>query len=153
MNEGTASVWQQMIKHYVIEPGDATRYHFWIGHCDTATVHQTIKWEQNGELDGTYNIAPYYPFSGVGDGSRFAVIGIDMLSNTGFAIIDKQNLISGVDEGLIDYFIEHSNSQLDRYTVCAVLLACQVLVQDPLFLSKAAKAMLNMSEILTPKAE
>lgn len=109
---------------YLIEPGDATCYRF--GFYDLSGM---------GKIE-----------SGIGNGDNYVMLVINMGATNGCYSVSKDSL-QNVYPGFVRYIASHLG-KADMYTVCAVLLALGVLIQDSLNIELAAKEMLRASDIL-----
>lgn len=124
------------ILNFMLEPGDATCYRF------------GIQW-----LDDLSQTQAYTLASGLGDTPwAYVWVSIYMAGGSGVFVVSTGSLAyfaEKEDTSLLDYLQSygHGAEAIDRYTLCAVLLAVNSLVHD-LSMDKACKEMLRAREIL-----
>jgi hypothetical protein len=132
---------------YNLQPGDGTRYQFYIAIFLPA---QTRMQEADG-LEHDELIPLYELVTGVGDwleaAMDFVMLGICMPGSQGSYEVRKSSLRNPGRE-FISYLAGHMSSDVDRYTLAAVVLAAGVLIDKPGALVEAAEAMLRAPELL-----
>ena len=132
------------MQRYRMEPGDGTRYEFFIAPLESGEMHSCRG------ADGT-SIFPMDMsdvITGVGDGGDdFVTLGILMPSGQGVYEVRKLALRKPAAH-YVDYLMGHMPGIKNAYTVAAILLACSVLVDRPLAIEEAAEAMLRTPELL-----
>src|SRR4030042_3140152 len=121
-----------VVHRYVMEPGDGTRYVF-------SFFPINMKEKQSDQT-----------LSGVHHGMWLS---IEMPSQSMAMTIPLDAVIgmsTNNDDNFVDY-IRGKAPQMDRYTICAVLLALSVLYYDITDINNAMKEMLRVPEILFKK--
>lgn len=128
---------------YRMEPGDGTRYEFFIAPLDTFWPMFCI--DADGRfLAGHPNLDDI--IAGV-ERDEFVTLGILMPSGQGVFEVTKSSLRNPARH-FIGYLMSHMPGVKNAYTVAAILLACSVLVDRPSALEDAAEAMLRAPELL-----
>ena len=128
---------------YRMEPGDGTRYEFFIAPLDTFWPMSCINAEGR-YLPGHPNLDDI--ITGV-ERDEFVILGICMPSGQGVYEVGKFSLRNPT-KPYVDYLMGHMPGVSSVYTVAAILLACSVLVDEPANLAKATEAMLRAPELL-----
>lgn len=134
------------VRHYLMNPGDGTMYRF------------SIEW-----FPGDDNTTSYVMNDGVlPDQTQYILLTINMAHGVGYGCVyipsiqafgepdpERNNL---PDTRLMSAMAMQGFGSVNSYTLCAVLLACKVLVQhlEADNVSAAAEAMLRVPEILHP---
>jgi hypothetical protein len=126
-----------------MEPGDGTRYEFFLAQLGTFWPMSCIDAEGRF-LAGRPNLDDV--ITGV-ERHQFVMLGICMPSGQGVYEVRKSALRKPTAH-YADYLMEHMSGVKNAYTVAAILLACSVLVDEPSNLAKAAEAMLRAPELL-----
>lgn len=115
---------------YMLQPGDATKYRFFL-----ADLVSLI--EVQGTLGQLIS----------GTNRNYLTIGICMPGSQGTYEM-RRNEVRDPSRSLAQYLAAHMGNA-DLYTVCAVLLAASVLVDDPDNLQKACEKMLEAHQMMT----
>jgi hypothetical protein len=122
------------VNWYALEPGDGTLYRF---------AYVCLGSLNDNRWTGRFG----HIFPGVGDGSSYVGVLINMPSGQGF----YELMIDSIREphaGFVSYVQGHMPGVRDRYTVAAVLMALSVLVDNPTDYNGACEAMLRAREIM-----
>ena len=112
------------MRRYVLEPGDATRYEFYL-----VDLGKPLKGQTSDVM------------SGVGDGSEYVMLGVCMPGSQGSDEVWKDSL-----RKMDDHFLAYLHRRMPNMlpiTLERVVKACSVLVDEPDALEKAAIAMLS----------
>lgn len=112
------------MRRYALEPGDATRYQFYL-----VDLGKPLK-GQTGDV-----------VAGVGDGREYMMLGICMPRSQGSYEVQKRSLWRGGDP-FISY-LHRKMPNVDHVTLTRIVKACSVLVDEPDALERAATAMLS----------
>lgn len=115
------------MRRYCLQPGDGTRYEFYIVPLDGA--------------EGVEGV-----IGGVGDGEGFVTLGVCMKGSQGSYEVRIRSLRDPHFP-----FLEYVSGQMNGvyiYTLAAVILAASVLVDRPAALQEAAEAMLRAPEFV-----
>ena len=127
---------------YRMDPGDATRYEFFIAPLEKFASGVTV--DSNGARDSRIGDL----IIGVHDKEEeFVTLGILMPSGQGVYEVRKDSLRNPARH-FVDYLMGHMPGVKNAYTVAAILLACSVLVDEPANLAKAAEKMLQAHTLL-----
>ena len=131
------------MQRYRMEPGDGTRYEFFLAPLDTFWPMSCIDAEGRF-LAGHPNLDDI-----ITDVERdeFVMLGICMPSGQGVYEMTKHHLRNPRRHD-VSYLMGHMPGISSVYTVAAILFACSVLVDEPADLAKAAEAMLRAPELL-----
>ena len=130
------------INRYMLQPGDGTRYEFFI--VDLSEPGGT--WTQLGDAKETWTGGWSPTIEGVGSGHDYVTIGICMPGVQGVYEMQREAL-KNLYPHHVEYLHSHMNLKRKQYTVAAVLLAASVLIHDPDDLTGACAAMLKVHEL------
>jgi len=147
---------------YRLQPGDGTQYVFGFMYPDQtdAGIRYDTEPDMNHIVDG--NIAQKIEgfdtteivanaFLGLGEGQSYVMFYVDCGGGTAFTYIDRLQL-----KNLTNYVISGVHSRLrgiDRYSVVAVLLALEILVEEPRNVMGATFNMLNAPDYMKVQKE
>lgn len=120
------------VSNYILEPGDATRYRLGFQYCGSK---------------------PYVLDSGIGDGSDFLWIYINMQAGSGVGTIRRSVLREWNEDPQenrhwLSYLKNHGFGEVDTYTLIASLLAIAVLQDGTAKIREAERNMLRAPEAL-----
>jgi len=127
------------IRWYSLMPGDATHYRFGVFEIDSPSRVFVPSGPSQAAL-----------FPGTGDGEGYVGVLIAMPHGQGYYELRKES-IRNIHRPYVNYVLGHMNDSLRLYTVCAVLLALSVLIDEPDALEEACSAMLCVPAVLFPK--
>jgi len=121
--------------HYLLQPGDGTAYRFSFQYYPEGIM----------DVDGYPAHKANVLDSGVGDGSNYVRISINMPGGSGIGCVMRNPLSCFGTEGdtLTGYLKSHGLGNVNDYTLVAVLFAVKVLVNDPEDLLDATAEMLK----------
>ena len=118
--------------YYALEPGDGTVYRFGLMRLESAIVKKGM-------------LVHLYP--GCGNGKDYVGVLINMPAWQGYYELRKDSL-KGIAPHYVNYVANHMTKDAYPPTVCAVLLALEVLLDEPINLTLACENMLRWREVL-----
>lgn len=144
MNQSVAML---TMYRYNLQPGDGTRYQFFVVPLRIPPTAFSVE-AKTGKI--VVPMPMYELITGVGDWQEaeqdFVMLGICMPSLQGSYEVRKSSLRNPHRE-FVGYLKGHM-SNVDRYTLAAVVLAAGILVDRPDAVVEAAEAMLKAPELL-----